>query len=115
MPLPYQPSVSGAGSPSFAMKGAFCTPRCSESSGFVSWWQTSQETPSSSPPPRPEPSVGVERPAVQPSGVWQRRQRSPAPGKSCSATATVAQKRGSRVAWAMRLPLQTWTGSNAGS
>ena len=62
--------------------------------------------PSASPETRDDPSVGVDRPPSQPSGVWQRRQRSPAPGKSCSAMATVAQKSGSRVAWLIMLPCQ---------
>ena len=113
MPLPWKPS--GGVSPSWARKGAFCTPRNSDVSGFVMRWQRSQVTPSTSPAPRPEPSVGVELPPSQPVGVWQRRQRSPEPAKSCSATATVAQKSGSRVAWDMRLPRQPWAGSTTGS
>ena len=41
-------------------------------SGFVSTWQVSQSTPLSSPACRPDPSVGVERPAYQPDALWQR-------------------------------------------
>jgi hypothetical protein len=62
-----------------------------------------------------EPSVGVERPASQPFGTWQRRQRSPEPSKSCSAIAMVAQNRGSRLAWDIKPPVQLNQGSPAGS
>ncbi len=74
-------------------------------------WQVSQSTPSSSPAASPEPSVGVERPAYQPAALWQRMQRSPAPSKSCSAMASVAQKIGSRPALPMAPPRQPKAGS----
>ena len=110
MPLPTQPSL-----PSWATNGGFCSPTCSESSGFTILWHRSQDTPPTSFWFRPEPSVGVERPLSQPSAVWQRMHRSPTPSKSCSATATVAQKKGSRVACAIMLPRQLKAGSTAAS
>jgi hypothetical protein len=81
--------------------------------GSVSLWQLSQSTPSASPARRPLPFVGVERPAYHPPVLWQRMQRSPEPAKSCSATATVAQKIGSRPALAIMLPRQLKAGSVA--
>ncbi len=57
--------------------------------------------------------MGVERPPSQPAVLWQRMHRSPAPSKSCSAIATVAQKIGSRVAFAIMLPRQLNAGSTA--
>ncbi len=82
---------------------------------MVILWQKSHSTPSASPAARPEPSVGVDRPASQPAVLWQRMHRSPAPSKSCSAIASVAQKIGSRPALAIMLPRQLKAGSTGGS
>ena len=57
----------------------------------------------------------LERPASQPAVLWQRIHRSPAPSKSCSATASVAQKIGSRPALPMAPPRQPVAGSAPGS
>jgi hypothetical protein len=96
-----------------AMNGLIMTPRCSLLSGLVILWQVSHSTPSASPDMRREPSVGVDRPAYQPEVAWHRMQRSPAPSKSCSAMARVAQKIGSRVALPIMLPRQLKAGSTA--
>jgi hypothetical protein len=86
-------------------------PRCSLLSGLVALWHVSQSMPLSSDACSPEPSVGVERPAYHPPALWQRMQRSPAPSKSCSAIASVAQKIGSRPAFPMAPPRQPKAGS----
>jgi hypothetical protein len=102
--------------PSFARKGGLWRPACSEPSGFTMRRQRSQPTPScASLGVSAEPSVGVDRPSSQPVATWQRMHRSPAPSKSCSATATVAQNSGSRAAWDIMLPRQTRAGSTAGA
>ena len=82
--------------------------------GLVILWQASHSTPSASLANSPEPSVGVERLPYQPLVLWQRMHKSPDPLKSCSATASVAQKIGSRVEFAIMLPRQLKLGSTDG-
>ena len=50
-------------------------------------------------------------PAYHPPVLWQRMHKSPAPSKSCSAIASVAQKIGSRPALPIALPRQPKAGS----
>ncbi len=94
-------------------EGCVLLAECSELSGFVILWQKSHSTPSASPGVRADPSVGVERSANHPPVLWHRMHRSPAPSKSCSAMASVAQKIGSRPALAIMLPRQLWAGSTS--
>ena len=84
-------------------------------------WQKWQVMPSKSLsvssilPSRLQPSTlppgGSERPASQPVGAWQRRQKSPTPGRSLFATSSAAQKSGSRPALAIIEPAQVGHGS----
>src|SRR6476620_8615123 len=67
-------------------------------------WQTAHCTPSLSVSFSADPFPGVVRDSTHADGVWQRRQKLPLPGLSCSATLTAARYSGSRAAFAIIEP-----------
>jgi len=73
-------------------------------------WQTAHCTPSLSLSFKADPLPGVVRDSTHADGVWQRRQKAPTPGRSCSATVSDARYIGSRAAFAIIDPAQVSQG-----